>query len=380
MKFTFPNNFLWGAATSSYQVEGGIDHCDWAVEARGGKVPHAGKAANHYNLYSNDFDIAESLGHNAHRLSVEWARIEPQEGEFDEKEIKHYREVLQNLKDRGFYVSLTIWHFTLPDWLYAHGGFKNKKSIDIFSQYSKKVVESFHDLVDDFVTINEPMVYTSNGYIRGNWPPFKKTKLAHFKVHKNIVKAHIAAYENIKKDFPKAQIGIVKDNIFFEGKNIITKTIARFLIWFWNHRFLNSIKNHMDFIGLNYYFHSVIGEKPDPPFSDFGWSIYPNGLYYMLSDLRRYNVPLFVSENGVADADDKLRSHFIEDHILAVSRAIQDGVDVRGYYYWSLLDNFEWAAGFTKRFGLVEVDYDTMDRKIRESAMVYKRISTTNTI
>ena len=378
VKNNFPENFLWGSATSSYQVEGGIENCDWAAAARKGVVPICGKAADHYHLYDGDFEIAKSLGQNAHRLSVEWVRIEPKEGEFNQKEIAHYREVLQDLKEKGFYVSLTMWHFTLPNWFEEKGAFASKDSAVIFSRYAKKVVESFHDLVDDFCTINEPMVYTSNGYIRGNWPPFERTFLKHVSVHKNLVATHIKSFEDIKKDFPKVKIGIVKDNIFFEGKNIFTKPIARFMVWFWNHRFLNNIKDHVDYIGLNYYFHSVIGQKPKGPFTDFGWEIYPRGIYEMLKDLSRYNKPLYVTENGLADQEDSMRADFIKGHLAEVYRAIEEGVDVRGYYHWSLLDNYEWAAGFTKRFGLVKIDYKTMERKVRSSAYVYKEICENN--
>jgi beta-glucosidase len=374
----FPKGFLWGSATSSYQVEGGIDRCDWALAAEEGKVPACGKAADHYHLYSGDFDIAKSLGQNAHRFSVEWARIEPIEGQFNQVEIDHYRKVLQDLKNKGFYVSLTMWHFTLPDWFSEKGGFEHYRSPETFARYTKKIVEAFNDLVDDFCTINEPMVYVSNGYIRGNWPPFKKTFWQHCSVHKRIAKAHILSYKNIKKDFPGVTLGIVKDNIFFEGKNIFTKFAARYVIWFWNHRFLNKIKDHVDYIGLNYYFHTVLGEKPKGPFTDFGWSIYPRGISEMLKDLTRYNVPLYITENGLADEDDAMRADFIKDHLVEVHKAIQDGVDVRGYYHWSLLDNFEWAAGFGKRFGLVEIDYDTMERNIRNSAYVYKSICENN--
>jgi len=294
----FPDNFLWGSATASYQVEGGMDNCDWALEARRtNKVPSCGPACEHYSRYKQDFDIAESMHHNAHRLSVEWARIEPEEGKFDEKAIEHYREVFADLRARNMHVSLTIWHFTLPIWFYEKGGFEKEANIFYFVRYAQKVIDSFANDVDDFTTINEPMVYTSNGYLRGPWPPFKKTLLLHIKVLRNIAEAHNMVYDWKQNTHPEVVLGVVKDNIYFEGKNIVTKQIARFTAWFWNDRFLNMVKGKTDFIGLNYYFHKVIGQKSKGPFNDMGWEIYPEGIYHMLVDLKKYNVRLYLTEN-----------------------------------------------------------------------------------
>ncbi len=375
IKHTFPEDFLWGSATASYQVEGGIDNCDWALEAkRSGKVPVCGRACEHYSRYREDFDLAESMHHNAHRLSVEWARIEPEEGKFDEEAIMHYKEVFADLRRRNMHVSLTIWHFTLPIWFYEKGAFEKEESIQYFTRYAQKVIEEFKDYVDDFTTINEPMVYTSNGYIRGPWPPFRRTLWLHVRVLRNLAQAHNEIYAWKQKMFPDVVLGVVKDNIYFEGKNTITKQIARFLAWFWNDRFLNMIQDKTDFIGLNYYFHNVIGQKSKGPFNDMGWEIFPEGIYHMLIDLKKYNVPLYVTENGIPDEKDEKRSEFIGQHVEWVYRAIKEGAPVRGYFYWSLLDNYEWAHGFTKRFGLVEIDYDTMERTVRRSAHAYRFI------
>ena len=374
IKLKFPEGFLWGSATSSYQVEGGIENCDWALEAKNGKVPFCGDACMHYSNYKDDFDIVESLGHNAHRMSVEWARIEPTEGVFDEKEIAHYREVIQNLKSRNLYVSLTIWHFTLPVWFYEKGGFEAGNGADVFTRYALKVIDSFSDIVDDFATINEPMVWTSNGYIHANWPPFKRTIKKHVDILNTLAKAHNNIYKKAKEKNKDLVIGVVKDNIYFEGKNFLTKKIAKFLTWFWNDRFLDKVAGNVDYIGLNYYFHSPILFKSNGDRTDMGWEIYPKGLYHMLMDLKKYNVPVTVAENGIADEGDTRRTEFIREHIRWVHKAIEDGVPVIGYSYWSLLDNYEWALGFKKRFGLVNVDYDTMERGIRNSAYAYKYI------
>ena len=219
----FPAGFFWGAATASYQVEGGIENCDWAQAAREGKVPPCGAACDHYRRYNEDFDIAKSLGHNAHRFSVEWARIEPEEGKFNEAEIEHYREVLRALRARNLEPFITLWHFTLPLWFSETGGFERKDAPEIFARYCAFVVDCFGDLCTRYSTINEPVVYAGLGWLKGNWPPFKQFKMVgkheltysgdrtlsrphvsfgvlftYFKVINNLAKAHNKAYEAIK--------------------------------------------------------------------------------------------------------------------------------------------------------------------------------------
>ena len=368
----FPVNFYWGSATSSYQVEGGIKNCDWAEAGRQGKVPVAGRACDHYNLYEKDFDIVKELGQNAHRLSIEWSRIEPEEGRFDEKEIGHYRKVLQALQDRGIEPFVTLWHFTLPLWFAKKGGFENPKAPEIFARYCGYVVERLGDMAKYWMTINEPMVYASNGYLKGQWTPFNKNFFAFKKVIKTLISSHLASHIIIKKINSELQVGIAKNNIYFEN--------IPFLRHFWNFHFLNKIKNHCDFIGLNYYFHRKFFGNENKETSDMNWEIYPKGIFHVLKELKRYNTPIYITENGLADTKDAKREKFIKEHLRWIWQAIQDGVDVRGYFYWSLLDNFEWAHGFEPRFGLVGVDYETMERKIRPSAWEYKRICETNSL
>ena len=170
----FPKDFYWGSATASYQVEGGIENNDWAKAARDGRVPVCGLACDHYHRYEDDFAIAKSLGHNAHRLSVEWSRIEPEEGKFDSEAIKHYRQVLESLNKQGLKTFVTIWHFTLPLWFSQSGGFERSNSPEVFARYAAYVVKELGDLCEHFSTMNEPNVFASNGWLRGTWPPFKR--------------------------------------------------------------------------------------------------------------------------------------------------------------------------------------------------------------
>ena len=402
----FPEGFYWGAATASYQVEGGIENCDWAEAARDGRVPPCGRACDHYNRYEEDFDIAKSLGHNAHRLSVEWARIEPEEGKFDEAAIAHYRKVLLALRERGLKPYLTLWHFTLPLWFSKRGGFEWRGSPKVFARYAKYVTEQLGDLIEGISTMNEPMVFASNGWLRGTWPPFKRFSLidhwavahpdllfnkdakegfmpffGYIRVIWNLVAAHKRAYKVIKKVNRSMDVSIVMHVILFHANNVFTNRLrAWFANYHWTYWFMRAVRKQCNSIGINYYIHKKYGDVATYRKTDMNWDIYPEGLYNALMMLRHYKKPLFVSEAGIADDDDSDRAQYIKDQVLAVWRAIQDGADVRGHMYWSLLDNYEWALGFEKRFGIVEIDYDTLERKIRPSAYVYKEICESNSI
>lgn len=395
----FPDGFFWGAATAAYQVEGGIEKCDWAEAARDGKVPPCGKACDHYNRYEGDFDIAVSLGHNCHRLSVEWARIEPYEGKFDEKEIAHYRAVLLALRARNLEPFVTIWHFTLPLWFSEMGGFEHKRSPELFARYATYVAEKLGDLCAHFSTINEPLPYASNGWRRGTWPPFRKwpgidgiattatgsfdTKATvsvkhiwrYFAVIRNLARAHNAAYDAIKKVRDDAEVGIVMHVVLFHAnKNPFNMLLAWLMNEHWTHSFMRKVARKCDVIGLNYYVHKKFGDTKVYDKTDMGWDVYPEGICDALLLLKRYGKPVYVSEAGVADAADRIRADYIKGLVSCMWVALQNGMDVRGFMYWSLLDNYEWAHGFEKRFGLVEIYYKTLERRIRPSAYVYKEI------
>ena len=375
----FPDGFLWGASTAAYQVEGGIEYCDWAEAAREEKVPPAGRACDFYHRYEADFDIAKSLGMNAQRFSIEWARIEPEEGRFDEKEIEHYRALLRALHSRGLTPMVNLWHFTLPMWFSMRGGFLHADAPDRFARYCRFVVERLGGEAELWLTHNEPMVYTSNGYLRGLWPPFLKNPFLFLRIISAVARAHRAAYTAMKQARPQIKVGIAKHNIFFEANaNPFNILLCTFMDWFWNHRFLNLIAGHQDFIGLNHYFHRKFGasarEQSEAERSDMGWELHPTSLYECLRALKRYNLPIYVSEHGLADAEDSKRPKFIENAFQNLRRALQEGVALKGYFHWSLLDNYEWTYGFTQRFGLVEVNYETLERRVRGSAREYQRL------
>ncbi|KPJ56128.1 hypothetical protein AMJ49_05670 [Parcubacteria bacterium DG_74_2] len=384
----FPKNFLWGSATSSHQVEGDNIHNDWWEAEQAGKLKYkSGKACDHYNQYEQDFDLIKKLNQNAYRFSIEWSRIEPREGEFNQKEIEYYRKMLLALKKRDIKIMLTLHHFTTPLWLAKKGDWANPKVIFYFSRFAERVFNEYQDLVDFWVTINEPFsVYATHGYLLGVFPPKKRNPILFLKVVKNQIIVHKKIYKIFHKLKPDIKVGIAKNNAYFEpyfSKSPLDKLSVALAHYFGNEYFLNKIKNYQDFIGLNYYFHRKIlfpfFEKNENKIkSDLNWEIYPKGIYYVLKELKKYQKPVYITENGLADAKDRLRKDFIKDHLFWIHKAIEEGVDVRGYFHWSLMDNFEWAEGFSPRFGLIEIDYKTMERKPRSSAYYYAKICKEN--
>ncbi len=379
-KIIFPKDFLWGTATSSYQIEGGINNADWSVE-----FP-AGKACNHYNKYKEDINLMEKMGQNAYRFSLEWSRIEPKEGEFDLKEIDYYRNILKILKEKNIKAMVTLHHFTLPLWFTEKGGWSESKNIIYFIRFAQAMMKEYGDLVYFWITINEPMIYSSKGYLSGDWPPNKKNILVFRRVTQNQIIAHKKIFKLFHKNNPNVKVGIAKNNNSFEpnNKNSLLDRFSVFLSeLIVNEYFLNKIDKHLDFIGLNYYFHRKIKFPlkdviENNPVSDLGWRIYPKGIYRVLMELGEYGLPIYITENGLADKDDKLRKDFIKDTLAWVHQSIEEGIDVKGYFHWSLMDNFEWDKGFDPRFGLIEIDYDNFNRKMRPSAHYYSEICKAN--
>lgn len=417
-KLEFPEGFLWGAAVSAYQVEGGNtnDWSEWekknadrlAEEAKTKwqdwqkkKFPEmfdpknyiCGRACDFYNRYESDLDIAKSLGLNAFRISIEWSRIEPEEGKFDEKEIEHYRKVIKAIRERGMEPFVTLWHYTNPLWIQDIGGWENKKTIRYFTRYVEKAAESLGRNVDYWITLNEPQTYSGLSFASGIRPPCARSLYRANKVYRNLMKAHRKAYFLIhKKNGKNSKVGICHLMSYHTSasSSLLNKLFVKIFSFVRNHRFLQGIKRYQDFIGLNYYFHDRVKMKLGGKFfiadsenvnhriSDLGWEIYPEGIYHILRELRKYSVPIYITENGVADAEDEKREKFIRNHLIHVHRAISEGVDTRGYFFWSLMDNLEWEIGFWPRFGLVEVDYKTMERRIRPSAWEYAKICQEN--
>jgi len=385
---------LFGAASAAHQVEGNNKHSDWwdFEERVLSKIGiSSGIATNHYNLYEDDFELARQLGHNAHRFSIEWARIEPAQGKVDFSVIEHYRKVLRSLRRLNIKPVVTLLHFTLPLWFVQMKGFADsKKNIELFVEYAKFVVTELKDELEYIITINEPEVYAYNSYLTGNWPPQKKSSLINLKVINNLAEAHNKLYKELKSINPDFKISIAKNNQVFEAvrKNKITDTLLqKYFNYTWNHKFLNLIKHNLDFIGLNYYFYRAVKfdktlirnfyqyPYPTPRRTDTDWEVYPKGIYDIVKDLhQKYKLPILVTENGVADDRDKLRQSTLRETLEWLFKAKDEGVDILGYLHWSLTDNFEWDKGFKPRFGLIRIDYNNLSRTIRPSALLYKEL------
>lgn len=400
--YIFPKGFYWGAATASHQVEGN-NHNDWSEweksEARIEELEKAGlikkhgldnfisgRGPDHYNKYKDDFKLAKELGHNATRFSIEWSRVEPEEGKFDSKAIEHYKDVIKTLRKLDIEPFVTLWHWPIPVWMRDKGGWKSSEMPKYFLRYARKVVEALGKDVKFWITLNEPEVNSGLAYKEGVWPPQKRSICKYLRVNRNLIKAHILAYEAIKNIDSNAQIGIAKNNAYYKerGNGVINKAMKLIVRYFGNDFWLKSIDKYQDFIGLNHYFHNGIyyglNKNENRITNDMGWEIYPTSLYHCLKELKKYNKPVYITENGLADSKDEKRTWFIFEMLKGVHRAIEEGVDVKGYLHWSLMDNFEWAEGYWPRFGLIEIDYKTLERKPRKSAYFYRDICIQNGI
>lgn len=380
--------FLFGSSTSAHQIEGGNSNNDWwEWEKTRSREFRSGVAADSWNRYAEDIALAKKLGHTAIRISVEWSRVETVEGRFNAVAIEQYRTMLREMKKAGLKTFVTLHHFTNPVWLAKQGAWESTKTPQLFARYAKYVARELGEYVDFWVTINEPMVYATQSYVKGVWPPQKKSVLAMFRVIRNLARGHRLAYRVLHKANPRIPIGLAKHVVAYipeSEKSLLDRFGVAVQDWFFNHMFFSLIWNRQDFIGVNFYFTrklrvrwfplSITNVSLDVPMTDLGWPIYPQGLTRALLYMKRYKKPIYITENGLADAADTRRADFIRSHIRAIEAAQKQGCDVRGYLHWSLIDNFEWAEGFTPRFGLIEVDYATQKRTIRPSAYVYKAI------
>ena len=393
----FPQGFLWGSATSSHQVEGGNEN-DWSLWERvSGHIADgsvSGTACDQYARFAEDFALAASLGQNAHRMSIEWSRIEPRAGEWDMAEVMHYREVLRSLHAHGLTPVVTLWHFTLPQWFAESGGWERPDATDIFCRYAEFVVAELCDLVEIWITINEPNVYVAQSYRVGVWPPGVRSTWRMMKVFLRIASAHrktyIAIHRSAKHKGTKIRLGVAMNLATFEPWRE-SSLCDRFVAWvadeFYNRVWYQLTSRAHDFIGINYYFHHRAAfswsrgysmHAENGRMSDVGWTVHPEKLAVVVRGVARYGLPIYITEHGVADVRDELRQTFITESLACLSEEITHGADVRGYFHWSLIDNFEWEKGFAPKFGLVAVDFATQVRQPRPSAETYAKICKEN--
>ena len=401
MQIQFPSSFLWGASLSSYQCEGGNSNCDWYLWEKEKNLEAAGSACGHYLLFEKDFQLASELNLNSLRISLEWARIHPEPSHFLEQELEHYRKVVDTLTRYGLKPMVTLHHFTNPIWFAKKGGWANSKNIDYFLSFLKKTVEILGEKVDSWIIFNEPLVYIYNSFIRGIWPPGSRSLSQGKKVLNNIIAAYLTGYQEIKRIYqqngPCPQVSIAKSLRVFSpcpGPNFVLNSLSAGLrsryFNFWLIDYLAN-KQSLDFLGINYYcrefskFKGLIGEESDykPQNSRknyLGWNVYPQGFYKLLKKIAKYNLPIIITENGTAENQSPLYEDFLMTHLKSLALAIYEGVDIRGYFWWSLMDNFEWDKGFGPRFGLAEVDCNTLKRRLKPFAYIYGKICKDNKI
>lgn len=404
----FPGHFLWGAASSAHQVEGG-NHNQWTVwELENAKVlaekskyqakylPKwnevkkeatnpanyvSGAATDHYHRYEEDFALLRKMNMNAWRFSIEWSRIEPEEGAWNAAEIDHYRKYLQRLKQMNIEPIVTLWHWTVPVWFEQKGGWTKRANVAYFVRFAEKIIQELGQEFRYIITLNEPEVYVAQGFLTASWPPQHRSFRLALLVTLNLLRAHKKIYKYAHRTSRKFQVSVAKNcaHHYAGDDAVLSRWAAEFVRWFEDYFLLNRIRKQLDFVGLNYYFSNrFYGYKrhnPDKHLNDLSWDMAPADIEFVLKELYdRYELPIIVTENGLADRDDEHRQWWLQQTLMAMHRAIQSGVQLNGYLHWSLTDNFEWSSGFWPRFGLAAVDYGTKKRTLRPSAMWFAKL------
>ncbi len=418
--YRFPKGFLWGTATAAHQVEGQNENNNWyAWENEPGRIQNgdkAGLACDWWNgRWKEDLKKAAQVGQNAHRFSIEWSRIQPSANSWDEKAIEKYRAMIKGMRNLGLEPMLTLHHFSDPLWIYNKGGWENPETANYFATFVRYSVDALQDLVNIWVTINEPAVYTVGGYLGGGFPPGKNDMEKAFLVLANLVRAHAAAYNAIHKLQPHAQVGIAKQYRAMAPSRPWfppDRWITRFSSKSFNDAFMGPIingdfkfalkKEHIpeavgtqDFIGVNYYsqdqirfkpfaFKDVFQErhfKPGAELSETGFiASVPDGMNAALKWAHQFDLPIYITENGVEDAEDTMRRAYLLQHLRKVWDAANSNWQVKGYFHWSQVDNFEWERGWSQRFGLWGIDPETQERTRRRSVDLYSAICKANGI
>jgi len=407
-KPSFPKHFLWGAATAAHQVEGN-NHNQWTVweleNARAkaaqaeyhfgdspawdrikaeAKTPQnyvSGQLADHYNQFDSDFEYLTKMHMNSYRFSIEWSRIEPTEGAWNIEAITHYKNYLKALKKRDIEPVVTLFHFTLPVWFMEKGGFEKRANVKDFVRYVEKVMAELGTHLHYVVTINEPEIYARESYLSQDWPPNESNRWKFLRVINNMALAHKRAADVIHATNRKLKVSIAKNSPYiYPGDNAwLSRVSAQTFQYLQDDWVIKKFVKSCDFLGVNYYFtNRVYGYRvhnPDEKLSDLHWDLQPSDIEYVVERLyRKYKLPILITENGLADAEDEQRQWWIKETILGMQRAIAGGVEMIGYMHWSLMDNFEWAHGKWPRFGLVAVDYKTGKRTLRPSAAWFGRV------
>ena len=431
-KLIYPRDFAWGAATAAYQIEGA-----WNTDGKGKSIwdtfahtpgtisdgTNADVACDHYHLFKNDVRLMREMGIKHYRFSVSWPRVLP-EGKVpaNQKGLDFYDRLVDELLEAHIEPYLTLYHWDLPEALHDKGGWANRDVCKYFADYSALMVRKLGDRVKFWTTFNEPWVVANMGYLRGEMAPGLKDEKLSLQVIHNLLVAHGMGVQAIRGCQPNAKVGIVL-LLFPTSPNTKSNEDKAFAEYIWNKEsawYLDAlfkanypedvwnclgnkvpdveagdmalISQQLDYLGVNFYFRFVVSqtdgriiEIPGAEYTDMGWEVNASAFHQLLTQINsNYRLPpIYITENGAAYKDqltehgtvhDKERILYLDKHLTELHRAIQDGVDVRGYFVWSLMDNFEWAFGFSKRFGIVHVDYETQKRTCKDSGHWYSRV------
>jgi beta-glucosidase len=385
-------------------VEGDNRNCDWwDWERQPGRIANGDSAAvacDHYRRFREDISLLRELNQNAHRLSIEWSRIEPQEGVFDARQIQHYRDVLGELRERSILPMVTLHHFTSPLWFVRRGGWTSRDAVRGFMPFVHRAIDELGDLVGMWCTINEPSIYAANGWITGEFPPGRHGDLvSQYRVTANMRRAHEAAYRAIKRRRPDTPVGLSHHKFLFlpassARRDVVAARAAQAVTDRWPvapGRLRRILEAPSDFIGIAHYWAQLCAFdarrprdqfvrrfNPPGPVTEMGLVSDPSWMRQVLNELRAYGKPVYITENGLATEDDSWRERYLGEVLGQVHAAIEDGVDVRGYFHWTNMDNFEWARGYTCHFGLIAIDRKTLERTIKPSGRAYARIASAN--
>jgi beta-glucosidase len=420
--FHFPTGFLWGSATAAHQVEGGNTNNNWSYwENQPRRIINGDKAGRACDWWGgrwrDDFDRAAEGGQKAHRLSIEWSRVQPALDRWNEDALDVYREMLRGLYDRGMMPVVTLHHFTDPLWLFERGGWEDDEAPALFEAFVKRAVGALREYCTTWIPINEPNVYTYSGYLdaTGAFPPGKNDRAAAFKVMTNLLRGHALAYKAIKAVQREARVGTsinvrmmqparswlpadkMLANIFHQNFNasFLDTLVDGRLRFAMKSTRLPEVIGTNDFAGLNYYSGDMVAFNPLRPGAFFSKRSYPRGaetsetgfianmpegIYDALKWMQAYKLPIMITENGIEDSTDRLRPRYIVEHVHQIWRAINYNWPIKGYFHWSQVDNFEWERGWSQRFGLWGLDLESQARIRRPSVDLYAAICKENAL
>ena len=390
MPYTFPTDFIFGTSTATTQIETAFEH-DWQ-----GHVAKDGhtflRTTDHELRFKEDAEIIASLA-PGYRMSLMWSKLQRAPlAEFDKATVNEYMSFLTDLKSRGVTIMMVLHHFTNPIWFSQLGGWEKAENSSLWLDFVIKVVEHFGSLITNWNTFNEPNVYASNGWMSRFFPPYKMNPVMAARVVKNMGAAHDQAYDHIKKAFQNSLVGISHNAVIFSAESTLGWFPATLSDW-WYMEWVPKHFEKVDFFGMSYYarvphnpFPVTYIDTPDKmkklgrPHDDM-WEYYPQGLRVCLDRYwNKYKKPIIICENGVCDESDELRQQAILDYAHIIKQALMDGIDIRGYYWWSAWDNFEWHLGPSKKFGLYECDMESKERRKRKSADIFSRLAHTKII